>query len=232
MELVRRKNAGRRLVTYYALSSFFFLLFSFFFLLCSLFYYLSSLIYLFIPLLPFSHQENLNFAELEAESMKIGDRVAVVDDQVKGIIRSLQGTRVTLEDEHGFTYEYGRNEVVLQNAALYEQVPVVRKKEATALKSQKHLSKPFVLDLHFERLVPNTRQYDAAERLFLQRKKLLETINYCRQNHLKRLEIIHGIGDGVLQEMVHDVLESQAHLEFHNKEILHHQSGAVLVYFR
>ena len=78
----------------------------------------------------------------------------------------------------------------------------------------------------------NPLEFDSFERLFLQKEKLLQTIDYCRKNHLKKLEIIHGIGDGVLQQMVYDVLESQTNLEFHNREILHDQSGTVLVFFR
>ena len=88
-----------------------------------------------------------------------------------------------------------------------------------------------ILDLHFENIAKGAVQVDPFERLFMQKDQLLKTLEYCRNNNLKRLEIIHGIGDGVLQQMVYDVLESQTNLEFHNKEILHHQSGTVLVYF-
>ena len=63
------------------------------------------------------------------------------------------------------------------------------------------------------------------------KEKLLETIDFCRKNNLKKLEIIHGVGDGTLQKMVIDVLESQTGLDFYNKEILHHQSGALMVNF-
>jgi DNA-nicking Smr family endonuclease len=88
-----------------------------------------------------------------------------------------------------------------------------------------------VLDLHFQHLVKNPHDYDSFERLFIQKERLIETLNFCRKNNLKKLEIIHGIGDGVLQRMVWDVLESQTNLDFYNKDILHHQSGAVLVDF-
>ena len=87
------------------------------------------------------------------------------------------------------------------------------------------------MDLHFENMVNNPNDYEGFERLFLQKEKLIETINFCRKNNLKRLEIVHGIGDGTLQRLVLDTLESQTNLDFYNKEILHHQSGAVMVDF-
>ncbi|KEY18762.1 Smr/MutS family protein [Kaistella antarctica] len=164
--------------------------------------------------------------------MKIGDSVSVIDEQLKGTVISIKGKKVTIEDEHGFPYEYDATELVVQQAEIYEQIKTVRKEELAKPISKKHDKKPFVLDLHFEKLVKNTSDYNSFERLFRQKEKLITTIDYCRKNNLKKLEIIHGIGDGVLQQMVHDVLESQTNIEFQNKEILHHQSGTVLVYFR
>ena len=164
--------------------------------------------------------------------MKIGDSVSVVDDQVKGKITAIKGNKIIIKDEHGFEYDYYKKKIVLQEANIYENIKMVTKPETSKTVSKKHDKKPFVLDLHFELLVKNPLEFDSFERLFLQKEKLLQTIDYCRKNHLKKLEIIHGIGDGVLHQMVYDVLESQTNLEFHNREILHHQSGTVLVFFR
>ena len=164
--------------------------------------------------------------------MKIGDLVSVVDDNLKGKIISLKGQQVTIEDEHGFPYDYHPSELVVQQVEIYNAIQTVRKEESSKPVSKKHDKKPLVLDLHFDNLVQNPSDYDSFERLFTQKEKLLHILDYCRKNNLKKLEIIHGIGDGVLQQMVHEVLESQTNLEFHNKEILHHQAGKVLVYFR
>ncbi|KIA83854.1 DNA mismatch repair protein [Kaistella solincola] len=164
--------------------------------------------------------------------MNIGDKVSVIDDNVKGKITAFNGKKIIVEDEHGFSHEFTENEIVLQNPEIYKHFQTVQKEETSKPKSKKHHKNPLVLDLHFENFEKNSEKIDAFERLFLQKEKLLKTLDFCREHNLKRLEIIHGIGDGVLQQMVHDVLESQTNLEFHNKEILHHQSGTVLVYFR
>lgn len=163
--------------------------------------------------------------------MKIGDSVSVIDDNLKGKITAIKGKKVTIEDEHGFPYEYDAQELVLQEAEIYSQIRTIQKEEFSKPVSKKHDKKPMILDLHFENIAKGAVQVDPFERLFMQKDQLLKTLDYCRNNNLKRLEIIHGIGDGVVQQMVYDVLESQTNLEFHNKEILHHQSGTVLVYF-
>jgi hypothetical protein len=164
--------------------------------------------------------------------MKIGDQVSAVDEDFEGIVKSVQGEKVVIQDEYGFTHQFLKEKLVLRNPGLYEGGPILRKTEKPKPISKKHDKKPLLLDLHFHHLVKNPAQYTSFERLFLQKEKLLQTLDFCRQNNLKKLEIIHGIGDGFLQQMVYEVLENQTHIDFHNKEILHHQSGTVLVFFR
>lgn len=163
--------------------------------------------------------------------MRIGDQISVLDEDLSGIITSVNGNIVTFKDEYGFTYQYPKEKLVPKNASIYENMEVVKKAEPRKVVSKKHDKNPLILDLHFHNLVTNPHDYNSFERLFIQKEKLIETISFCRKNHLKRLEIVHGIGDGVLQQMVWDILESQTNLDFYNKEILHHQSGAIMVEF-
>jgi hypothetical protein len=163
--------------------------------------------------------------------MKIGDKVSVVDEDLNGVITSVNGNIVVFKDEYGFTHQYPKEKLVPKISDFYENIKIVKKAEPQKNISKKHHKNLLVLDLHFENLVKNPHDYDSFERLFIQKEKLLEVIAFCRKNHLKRLEIVHGIGDGTLQRMVWDTLESQTNLDFYNKEILHHQSGAVMVEF-
>ncbi|WP_415325535.1 Smr/MutS family protein [Chryseobacterium sp. MMS23-Vi53] len=163
--------------------------------------------------------------------MKIGDKVSVVDEDLGGVVTSVKGNIVVFKDEYGFTYQYPKEKLVPKNTEFYENIKVVKKAEPQKTISKKHQRNHLVLDLHFPNLVKNPNDYDSFERLFIQKEKLLETLEFCRKHNLKRLEIVHGIGDGVLQKLVFDTLESQTNIDFYNKEILHHQSGAVMVEF-
>ncbi len=163
--------------------------------------------------------------------MKIGDKVSVLDEDLKGIVTSVKENIVTFKDEFGFTHQYSKKNLVMQNADLYKGSPKIQKEETVKITSKKHNKKHLVLDLHFENLVKNPYDYESFERLFIQKEKLLETIDFCRKNNLKKLEIIHGIGDGTLQRMVLDVLESQTGFEFYHAALLKNQSGSVLVEF-
>lgn len=163
--------------------------------------------------------------------MKIGNKVSVVDEDLSGVITSVNGNIVVFKDEYGFTYQYPKEKLVPKDAEIYENIKIIKKVEPKKVVSKKHDKNPLILDLHFENLVKNPHDYDSFERLFLQKEKLIQTINFCRKNHLKRLEIVHGIGDGTLQRMVLMFLKAKQVWIFYNKEILHHQSGAVMVEF-
>lgn len=163
--------------------------------------------------------------------MKIGDSVSVIDEDLSGVITSVHGDMVVFKDEHGFTHRMAVSQIVQRNADWYDNIQNVEKFKEYKPKSKKHQRNHFVLDLHFEKLVDMPLDYDGFERLFIQKEKLLEALAFCRKNRLKKMEIIHGLGDGTLQKMVIDTLESQLGLDFYNKEILHHQSGAIMVEF-
>lgn len=163
--------------------------------------------------------------------MKIGDKVSVIDDDLSGTVTSVHAENVVFRDVHGFTHQYRKQDLVLLNASLYENLKAPQKAEHKKQITKKHSKNHLVLDLHIDQIVKNPEQYESFERLLIQREKLLNTLEFCRNYNLKKLEIIHGIGDGTLQKLVYDVLQNQTAIEFQNREILHHQSGSVMVYF-
>jgi len=117
--------------------------------------------------------------------VRIGDQISVLDENLSGIITSVNGNIVVFKDEYGFTYQYPKEKLVPKNASIYENIEVIRKAEPRKVISKKHDKNPLILDLHFHNLVKNPTDYDSFERLFIQKEKLIETISFCRKNHLK-----------------------------------------------
>ena len=131
--------------------------------------------------------------------MKIGDKVSVIDDDLKGKVIKIIADQVKVEDEHGFTYNFAKSQLTIIDSGLYDNSPVIRKNETSKNVSKKHNKTPLRLDLHFQSLVKNPNDYDAFERLMMQKEKLLETIDFFCYNNIKNVELIYGIGVGVLQ---------------------------------
>ena len=97
--------------------------------------------------------------------MKIGDKVSVIDDNLKGKVIKIIANQVKIEDEHGFTYDLPKSKLTLIDSKLYENSPVIKKNENSKNVSKKHNKTPLKLDLHFQLLVKNPSSYDAFERL-------------------------------------------------------------------
>lgn len=163
--------------------------------------------------------------------VKIGDLVSVIDDDLKGKISAFKGNLVQIEDEHGFHYDIEKSKVVLHNHNIYDDISITAKKEMSLKISKKNQTQPQSIDLHFEKLVNNPQDFESWERLMIQREKLIEKLEYCRSNNMKKLNIIHGIGDGVLQNMVHEVLQGFAGIEYEDHDFFYHSTGNVLVTF-
>lgn len=168
--------------------------------------------------------------------MKIGDWVSVINDDLNGKIKSIQNDCVIIIDSYGFSHQYSKKDLIVRNQEFYENNlhtegkydKISREKPNKSRSHQSHL----ILDLHFDKLVNNPHQYDSFERFFIQKEKLIETLEFCRENKIRKLEIVHGIGDGILQKMVYDILRTQTNMEFEEHEFFYHQSGSVLVVFK
>lgn len=164
--------------------------------------------------------------------MKIGDQVSHKNLDLRGVITSVNGSIVVIKDEHGFTHKLDKTDLVPDASSLFESLKVndtKKEDQKTRHKSKKDYS---TLDLHFDKLVEVPEFYDASERLHIQKTALLERIEFCKKNKISPLHIIHGLGQGVLQEMVIETLESKAFLEYRHTEVLKEQSASVIVYFR
>ncbi len=164
--------------------------------------------------------------------MKVGDKVAHVSEDLKGKIIKISGETIVLEDEHGFGYTVEASLLVPDASYLYDSLEIpceFSKKEVSKNKTKKNTQ---VLDLHFDQLVKDPKNYESYERLLLQKQVLLERIEYCKRVKSEKLLIIHGHGDGVLQNFVISILEEQGGIEYRHTELLKEESASILVYFR
>lgn len=164
--------------------------------------------------------------------MKKGDKVSVLDDDLRGIIIAIDKEKVKIEDEYGFAHCLDKNKIIVQNENFYEEISVVKKNEESQQKSKRHQKNELKLDLHFDQLVDFPERYEAWERSFIQKEKLVQTLDFCKANKIKRLEVIHGLGDGILQEMVYEVLRGYAGIDFEENEFFKHSSASVDIFFR
>lgn len=158
--------------------------------------------------------------------------MSVLDENLRGIILRISDGVAVVRDEFGFDYSFSLEQLILEDSSLYDGIHIKTKPEGGKKKRSKPNDSAHRLDLHFERLVSNPREYPPDLRLWIQRDALLRKIEWCRTNAIPDLLIIHGIGDGILQKMVHETLAGMTGIEIQTDEILYHQSASVRVFFR
>jgi len=83
-------------------------------------------------------------------------------------------------------------------------------------KGYEHYYLPDVIDIHIEKLVPNYKGMNNTEMLQLQLKHALHAVEHAYAANKERITIIHGVGEGVLKERLHDELKKHAHVKHFN----------------
>ena len=163
--------------------------------------------------------------------MKIGDRVAVVDDNLEGIITSISDNQVSFEDEDGFEYDYPVSDLVVINNALNldifgQKIPFDKKKKP--LQKSSGTVKTPVYDLHIEKLQAKHRHLSAGQKLDIQLQEVRRILQRFKRQHYRELVLIHGQGKGILRQEIEKILRQQ-NFQFADASYQKYGSGAILV---
>ncbi len=169
----------------------------------------------------------------------VGDKIAFKKDTIKGEIISIESPyRVTVLCTDGFEMIVSTNELVkiedsigtqnIYNNNLYDKDYLSKDSTSELVVSKKNMRSNTMLkvDLHLEKLNLIDCQLESSEILQIQLKKCFESIEKALNSNVIKLEIIHGIGKGILKKEIHSILEN-----YNLKFYLTKDGGATEVYF-
>ncbi|APD05558.1 hypothetical protein UJ101_00005 [Flavobacteriaceae bacterium UJ101] len=147
--------------------------------------------------------------------LKIGDIVAVTDENLKGKVISIEGNTITFETDFGFPETYPTSKLVKITSVLSEintlelKAEDFQKKELSNKKSKKN---DFLeVDLHIGHLVDYTKGLSNFEMLTIQLNTVRNTLEKAIQEKTpKRIVFIHGHGQGVLKNELYKILDRYA----------------------
>jgi dsDNA-specific endonuclease/ATPase MutS2 len=170
---------------------------------------------------------------------KPGDKVVFLHDRGGGkIVAILSKSHVRIEDEFGFERDYPINAlaaVVSQNYVISEQAVQAKESE----KQPKSRAKADALheitvDLHIEQLVPAHGHMTNGEILQLQMDHFRKMFRHAIAKRIKRIKVIHGVGEGVLRGEIHQFLRGYDSVEFHDMTYTRNGFGGteVILYFK
>lgn len=164
----------------------------------------------------------------------VGDRVLFKNEILEGkIIRINSDYKVTVISLDGFEMnvqvkdlvkiEEGTDQITSYGTNFNSKEDTDKK-----LVNQRRKKKPhsvLKVDLHVELLISNFQSMDNAEIVQIQLRECYNAIEKALNSNITKLEIIHGIGHGILKDAVHAILRSY-NLRFY----LSRDGGATEVY--
>jgi|TARA_B110000914_G_scaffold127460_1_gene111203 hypothetical protein len=171
----------------------------------------------------------------------IGKKVAVLDDILKGVIVSLNGQVVGIEDDDGMVYEYNQNELVVIeedqhqlskysdiNNPLFNDKLQDQKVKGSSFKKENN-EVILEVDLHINQLIKSTTGMDNFEMLSLQLETAKRKIEYAISKRISKIIFIHGVGEGVLKSELH-YLFGRYPVRFYDASYKKYGLGATEVY--
>ena len=163
---------------------------------------------------------------------KIGDMVSILHQVGKYTILEINHTKITIQDEHGFTYKIDSSALVPQRAISVLGLESFQKdKEISTQKEQIQKSKNdyFEIDLHIESLTKNDSNLTAHDKFMLQIKSFQVFTNLMIDKRQKKFRIIHGAGEGKLKNEIRGMLSTKKGFTMHDDQYSFGRVGASLI---
>jgi dsDNA-specific endonuclease/ATPase MutS2 len=181
-----------------------------------------------------------------AQKFEIGDKVAVLDDDISGVVIKVQNNEISVETTDNFVMTFFVNELVKINNSnelsgffsTQSLGSVLKDKEEpkkrSFVKEKRSRKDEFVLevDLHIEKLVPSKRGMSNYDILTLQMDTAKRQLDFAIRNRMPKLVFIHGVGEGVLKAELDFLLGRYDGISFQDANYQKYGLGATEVYIK
>ena len=181
-----------------------------------------------------------------AQKFEIGDKVAVLDDDISGVVIKVQNNEISVETTDKFVMTFFVNELVKINNSnelsgffsTQSLGSVLKDKEEpkkrSFVKEKRSRKDEFVLevDLHIEKLVPSKRGMSNYDILTLQMETAKLQLDFAIKNRMPKVVFIHGVGEGVLKAELDFMLGRYDNISFQDANYQKYGLGATEVYIK
>ena len=143
--------------------------------------------------------------------LEIGNKVAVLDDVLKGSVVKIEGENITVKTDDGMILTFLKSELVKIekdqhelskfsdiNHQLFKEKIASQPDKKSAFKKDKN-EVIFEVDLHINQLVKSSKGMDNYDMLNLQLDTAKRKLEYAISKRILKIVFIHGVGEGVLK---------------------------------
>lgn len=180
------------------------------------------------------------------QKFEIGDKVAVLDDDISGVVIKVQNNEISVETTDKLVMTFFVNELIKINNSnelsgffsTQSLGSVLKDKEEpkkrSFVKEKRSRKDEFVLevDLHIEKLVPSKRGMSNYDILTLQMETAKRQLDFAIKNRMPKVVFIHGVGEGVLKAELDFMLGRYDNISFQDANYQKYGLGATEVYIK
>lgn len=170
-----------------------------------------------------------------------GDKVAVLDDVLKGEVVAVCKNEITVKTTDGMVFNFTASELVkidkeqrelskfsdINNPFLKEKAVAVVSKKSFFTKAKNEVI--LEVDLHINQLIKSTRGMDNFDMLNLQLDTAKSKVEYAVRKRIPKIVFIHGVGEGVLKTELHYLLNKYP-VKYYDASYKKYGLGATEVY--
>ncbi|MGS2726397.1 Smr/MutS family protein [Psychroserpens sp. BH13MA-6] len=174
--------------------------------------------------------------------LKKGDQVAVLDDDIEGVVLKVVDDSVVIQTDDGFEMTFLLSEVIKSkpvNSDLFSDVnirEVISEKEQTDKKTSiktkpKERNLPAMeVDLHIHQITTSNKHLSNFDMLNLQLDTARHKLEFAIKKRIQKVVFIHGVGEGVLKTELEYLFSRYDNVKYYAADFQKYGLGATEVY--
>lgn len=169
---------------------------------------------------------------------KIGEKVSFLKEVGEGTVLSYKNEHIVIVDDNGFDCEFLETELVKihedQRNILHENFDIkdVINETVSYHKDRGDINKKkdfWEIDLHTHAFMDSEKGLSNGELLNHQLLEFKRFFRKAQEKQIRKIVVIHGVGEGVLKGEIRHFLEGKDSLEFYDADFRHYGKGATEV---
>ena len=169
--------------------------------------------------------------------LKIGDSVETIDDNVKGVVVAVEDDSLIIRTEDDFELRFLSKELIkisgididIKEEDLHKVIHQELNTNKKSKPKKKIYSQKIEIDLHIHELIDDARHLSNFEILNIQLNKAQAQLDWAIDKRIKRVVLIHGVGQGVLKAELQTLFRRYENLEFYDADYRIYGLGATEV---
>ena len=178
-------------------------------------------------------------------SIKPGDFVLVMDEDMSGVVKKVEGNTISIETNDGFLLSFQSHELVVKKEddilkskifshsnlnTVVSEKEVPKRKNQVKTRAKDRYEPTMEVDLHINQLVKSSNGMTNHDMLTIQLDTARQKLDFAIRKRIQKIVFIHGVGEGVLKMELEYLFGRYDNIKFYDANYQKYGLGATEVY--